>query len=665
MILRTAAAFLQAFRFSALSVLFALLAFAAIGHAQPFSNPGSTAPYRPADTPTVAYTVAGTWIDNFGYTWTLTQDGSGIISGSVDLTGSGCPCGKGNCTGEGKDHIWPVSGALTDFSFNLYALNPATGNVCTSYVEYQMDLGVDSTTPITVGSLNGVNATGTYQYAAGGGSATMKLTTTCAMLLTNTLTTSTSNAGTTVNGSFQPAVDGAKYTLSAAAQLCGFVGFDWIQTVTHMPSPSPYYENNISDPAAPINLTGAYVPFHDPPPWGYTNVPGWLSYPFLFDPSSSSTGQPWSLSKWADDGNGVLTFTDSPADPCIPTASGAPSVAYTTNPADRTLCGNTTTAVGEFIGFTTGVAGINSDGSAFDLGLALNWNSNFNGTFSGGPATASIGSVDPGSGTGGITITGVTIGAPVSPNPAITPGGIISADAFGAFRAVAPGSWIEIYGANMAAHSRSWTSADFNGNTAPTSLDGTKVTVGGQPAFIDYISPGQVNAQVPSNAGTGPQPVVVSSADGTSASVTVTVNLEEPGLLAPPSFNIGGKQYVVARFPDGATYVLPPGAISGVTSRRAQPGDIITLYGVGFGSVTPNIPAGQIVQQLNTLAAPFHILFGQTEASLQYDGLAPSAIGLYQFNVTVPNVTASDAVPVTFTLADVAGTQTLYIAVQN
>jgi uncharacterized protein (TIGR03437 family) len=111
--------------------------------------------------------------------------------------------------------------------------------------------------------------------------------------------------------------------------------------------------------------------------------------------------------------------------------------------------------------------------------------------------------------------------------------------------------------------------------------------------------------------------------------------------------------------------VLPPGAISGLTSRRAKPGDVITLYGIGFGAVTPSIPAGQIVGQANTLVAPFHLLFGQAEATLKYDGLAPSAVGLYQFNVVVPNVTASDTVPVTFTLAGVAGAQPLYIAVGN
>ena len=81
--------------------------------------------------------------------------------------------------------------------------------------------------------------------------------------------------------------------------------------------------------------------------------------------------------------------------------------------------------------------------------------------------------------------------------------------------------------------------------------------------------------------------------------------------------------------------------------------------------MTPYTPAGQIVQQTNTLANTLHILFGQTEATLEYNGLAPNAVGLYQFNVVVPNDAASDTVPVTFTLGGVGSTQTLYIAVQN
>jgi len=247
---------------------------------------------------------------------------------------------------------------------------------------------------------------------------------------------------------------------------------------------------------------------------------------------------------------------------------------------------------------------------------------------------------------------------------AIAINGVVSASAFGGFTSAAPGSWIEIYGSNLASDTRSWTSGDFHGVNAPTSLNGTSVTVGGQAAFVDYISPNQVNVQVPSNVLSGPQPVIVTTGNAVSSPYTFTINAEEPGLLAPSSFKVGGIQYVTALFSDGVTYVLPPGAIAGITSRRAKPGDNITFYGVGFGPVIPNTPAGQIVQQTNGLAS-FVLNFGQTQAAVSYAGLAPEAVGLYQFNVTVPNVVSSDQVPVTFTLGGVAGTQTLYISVQS
>jgi uncharacterized protein (TIGR03437 family) len=248
--------------------------------------------------------------------------------------------------------------------------------------------------------------------------------------------------------------------------------------------------------------------------------------------------------------------------------------------------------------------------------------------------------------------------------PSIATGGVVSASAFGGFTSVAPGSLVEIYGSNLASDSRSWASSDFNGTAAPTSLDGTSATIDGQPAFINYISPTQIDIQVPSNVLSGPRPLVVSTVGGKSATYTLTVNATQPGFLAPPSFVVGAKQYVVALFSDG-TYALPTGAISGLASRPAKPGDVLVFYGVGFGPVTPAISAGQIVQQSNSLLNNLQLSFGVMTATLNYQGLAPGYVGLYQFNVVVPNVAASDLVPVTFTLAGTIGTQTLYIAVAN
>ncbi len=240
----------------------------------------------------------------------------------------------------------------------------------------------------------------------------------------------------------------------------------------------------------------------------------------------------------------------------------------------------------------------------------------------------------------------------------------ISAGAYGAFPTFGPGSWIEVFGTNFAVGSQTWDGSDFNGVTAPTKLGGISVTIAGQAAFVYYFNPTQINLQVPAGVSAGSQSIVVTTLAGASAPFTVTVDAIKPALLAPDSFKIGGTQYVVALFPDG-TYVLPPDAIAGIASRRARPGDIITFYGIGFGSVTPAIPPGQIAQQSNTLAAPFTVSFGSATATVKYDGLAPNYVGLYQFNVVVPDVAASDAVPLTFSLNGAGGTQSLSIAVGN
>jgi uncharacterized protein (TIGR03437 family) len=243
-------------------------------------------------------------------------------------------------------------------------------------------------------------------------------------------------------------------------------------------------------------------------------------------------------------------------------------------------------------------------------------------------------------------------------------GGVISDSGFGGFSAVAPGSWIEIHGSNLATHARNWTTADFQGAQAPTSLDGTSVTIGGRAAFISYISPTQIIAEVPSGVGLGAQDVRVTTSVGTSDPQTVTVAQIQPGLLAPATLKIGDKQYTEALFPDGATFVLPGGAMPSGIARPARPGDTIVLYGIGFGAVTPDQSAGNIVQNDNSLMFPFQVFFGGVPAAVSYAGLAPGMIGLYQFNVVVPETAPGDAVPLTFSVGLTGGQQVLYTAVQ-
>src|ERR1035441_9725513 len=170
---------------------------------------------------------------------------------------------------------------------------------------------------------------------------------------------------------------------------------------------------------------------------------------------------------------------------------------------------------------------------------------------------------------------------------------------------------------------------------------------------------------VPSDIGTGAMQIVVANATGTSAPYNITAYAVQPGLLAPPTpFLVGGRQYVAAILPDGQ-FALPAGLIPGVASRPARPGEILVIYAIGFGEVTPSIPAGTIVNLANNLAMPLEMTFGSAPASVAWAGLSQGFVGLYQINVMVPDVPDSDAVPLTFTLNGVPGSTTVYTAVQR
>lgn len=234
--------------------------------------------------------------------------------------------------------------------------------------------------------------------------------------------------------------------------------------------------------------------------------------------------------------------------------------------------------------------------------------------------------------------------------PAVNPNGVVSSSAFGGFRTAARGGWLEIYGSNLAQGTRGWNSSDFVDGKAPTSLSGTSVTINGQPAYVAYVSPGQVNVQVPDSLLAGTYGLVVNSPQGASQPYWLTVADTQPGMFAPSSLMTNGKQYVGVVMSDGSL------------ATSLTPGQTVTLYGVGFGAVTPTSSEGEIVRSANTVSLPLQVYFGDTAATVTYAGLAPGTLGLYQFNVVVPNVTGT-AVPLQFKLNGTPGQQTLYTAV--
>jgi uncharacterized protein (TIGR03437 family) len=233
---------------------------------------------------------------------------------------------------------------------------------------------------------------------------------------------------------------------------------------------------------------------------------------------------------------------------------------------------------------------------------------------------------------------------------------------FGGSISIGGGSWLEIKGVNLSTITRSWRQSDFNGATAPTSLDGVTVTVNGKAAFVNYISPNQVNVLTPADDTAGPVQILISSPAGVTSFVAMKEPLV-PALLAPSAFEAGGKQLLVAQFTDGA-FVAPAGTFASAASRPAWPGDIIIFYGIGFGAVSPAIPTGVIAGGDNSLTGDLSILIGGVPAQVLYKGLSPGSVGLYQFNVVVPATQAGN-VPITAAIGGVPVKQELYLTIAN
>lgn len=250
-----------------------------------------------------------------------------------------------------------------------------------------------------------------------------------------------------------------------------------------------------------------------------------------------------------------------------------------------------------------------------------------------------------------------------------------SASAYGGYSYFASGSWLEIKGTNLAdpndpriyTNGGNWAGTDFSGVNAPTSLDGISVSIDGKPAYVDYISPTQVNVQAPEDSTTGNVAIVLTNCKAPSTQFLFARQALAPGLLAPSVFNISGKQYMVATFASDGAYVLntTTGAGLGINSRPAQAGDVIVAYGVGFGDVTPATLPGTIVQAQNSLNNAVTFSFGSTPASTSYSGLAGNFVGLYEFYITVPSGLLAGDVQINVTQNGVALPQTMYLTIGN
>lgn len=208
------------------------------------------------------------------------------------------------------------------------------------------------------------------------------------------------------------------------------------------------------------------------------------------------------------------------------------------------------------------------------------------------------------------------------PLPLIT----LVANAEGEDATVAPNTWVEIKGSNLAPDSRSWQAPDFVNAQMPAQLDGVGVTVNGKSAYVYYISPTQVNVLTPPDAMQGSVQVLVTDNGATSGAYAVTAQT-----VSPSFFVFNGGPYVAATHVNGS-YLGSASLYPGLTTPAAR-GETVVLYANGFGSTSIPVVSGSATQSGMLSPLPM-VKIGGIPATVQFAGLV--APGEFQFNVVVP-----------------------------
>ncbi|MDP9171033.1 MAG: hypothetical protein M3N54_10485 [Acidobacteriota bacterium] len=252
--------------------------------------------------------------------------------------------------------------------------------------------------------------------------------------------------------------------------------------------------------------------------------------------------------------------------------------------------------------------------------------------------------------------------------PAISAGGIVNI-ANGAQEAVSQGDIVAIYGNQLAA---AGTSA-LNPGPPPlaTTLGGTQVLVNGVPAPLFYVSPGQINFQIPYSLAAGQSATVQVVSNGVPGNLRpVAIAATVPRLLYFVSF-IQGTYGIIVNALDGSL-TLPTGtSVPGFNCHPAKPGDTLIVFGIGYGQTSPAAVAGAAassttLQSIANVTATFGGGFQGTGQTVDagFAGLTPTFAGLYQTNVTIPTgAPLGSAVPLITTVNGLASnTVTLAIS---
>jgi uncharacterized protein (TIGR03437 family) len=229
-------------------------------------------------------------------------------------------------------------------------------------------------------------------------------------------------------------------------------------------------------------------------------------------------------------------------------------------------------------------------------------------------------------------------------------------DSAGSQSGFASGAWVTILGTNLSPVTDNWANSIVNGKL-PTSLDGVTVTIGKQPAYLQYISPTQINAVAP-NVAAGTLSVTINSPNQPEITVTAVAQA-----ILPAFFQWGA--YAVATHQD-YSYAVKNGALT-KTTVPAAPGEVVILWGTGFGPTTPAAPAGVEVPSgtsYNTTSV-VTVTLGTTPAIVCGAALAPGFAALYQVAIVIPESLPDGDYPVVATVSGAQSPPNALLTVQH
>lgn len=187
-----------------------------------------------------------------------------------------------------------------------------------------------------------------------------------------------------------------------------------------------------------------------------------------------------------------------------------------------------------------------------------------------------------------------------------------------------PGSIATIFGFNLTSATGSAESVPL-----PLTLANTSVMVNDTPAPLFYVSPQQINFQVPAEALPGVASVVVATDGAPNAVFSVAIPQAGPGIFTY------GDNRAVATNQDGSLTD---------SNEPAAPGGVTTVYMTGLGPLDNPVPTNTVtpMSPVSQPSLPASATIGGKTAPISFIGLTPGSVGVAQANLSVPSLTAGN-----------------------